>query len=139
MDRQAAIGYGNGLIRGEFLNLLADLRRCYRGWQYRSEPDRDWVRHLGRPFPHHPPVAVTEDAPPELADADRYDRYGPPGLLEDPLEAALEAEHVAVAGQPGFRKDADYLPIVERIRGCTQCLDDPLGSDIINGNGAGYS
>jgi hypothetical protein len=70
-----------------------------------AEGDGHRIRHRSGRFQKKPSTLEAEDAAPDAIEVDRDDRHVE--AADDPLEAALERQHVAGAADGAFGKDAD--------------------------------
>ena len=99
-----------------------------------AENDRDGIRDAARDFPEITAALEGKDRAPELVQPDGDD--GRAGLAGDELEAALEAEQGAGAGELALREDADDVAGLDAIRGGADGLLCVAGGD---GDGVEYA
>lgn len=92
-----------------------------------AEDDGDRIGNAARYFPEIFAAMEGEDGAPELIHPDRDD--GSAGLASDQLEAALQAEQGAGAGELALRENADDLAGANEVGSCTDGLLCMPGGD----------
>src|SRR6266404_7258882 len=105
----------------QILDSMPRFCRTRGGWQWLTKSDAHRIRNMPRQLPQKSPARETEDGAPHSVEVHRNNRHV--NALDDPLHPPPERQHLADARHLPFRKNADELAVLQRLRGFAQRMN----------------